>query len=792
MIRLMHPAHRPGAPVAPPRTLPKASLQAQFKAPFMPARAIMAALAGLLIVPIVLIFLSPGRAFAQISAAAAPAAVVVTEQVRAELVVHAPEGLQPGKKAWLGLKLIHKPGWHTYWRNPGDSGLPTTLEWKLPERWQAGDLRWPVPNKLPIGPLMNHGFEGTLLLASPLQIEPGASATAQADIALRADWLVCKDVCIPEGGDFRLKVATDQAHTAHAALMQSTQARWPQEWPSVQGRANVGPQGLSLELTGLPSAWQGRTLTAFPETPQVLDNAAAPQAQWQGSSWQALLAPSRERSESPVDMHFVIAPQGARAGESRESQQQDPVGVRVALKIAGVWPGAAEASASGSSTAPPEPTLVNSQPEADQGLALTLLLALLGGALLNLMPCVFPVLSLKVFGFAAHGADRRALALGGLAYTVGVVLSFAALAAVFLALRASGEQLGWGFQLQSPAIVAALAVLFTLMGLNLLGVFEFSTLLPGNWAQAQAQHPVVDQALTGVLAVVVASPCTAPFMGASLGVAVSLPAPQAMLVFVALGMGMALPYLVLSLIPGLAKRLPRPGVWMLHFKRLMAVPMMATVVWLAWVLGHQADPAGVDAMAALLGLLLALSVAAACWGQAQGIPGGSARGAVMLRAAALVVLAAGLWWTWPTVTGTGTGTATPAAATANPSPSERPKADGQWYAWSAANVRELNEQGQAVLVDYTAAWCVTCQVNKRSTLSDARVLQAVKDRAVVLMRADWTRRDENIGAELKRLGRSGVPVYAVYRGGLASGSAASVELLPELLTPDLVIKAVSR
>jgi thiol:disulfide interchange protein DsbD len=392
-------------------------------------------------------------------------------------------------------------------------------------------------------------------------------------------------------------------------------------------------------------------------------------------------------------------------------------------------------------------------------LLVALALAFVGGVLLNAMPCVFPVLSLKVLGFARDAGDRARHAGAGLAYTAGVVLSFIALAAVLLAMRAAGDQLGWGFQLQSPLFVAALAVLFTLIGLNLLGVFEVGRLLPPGLATLRARHPLADRAMTGVLAVLVASPCTAPFMGAAMGAALTLPAPQALAVFAALGLGMAAPYLAASLWPGLARWLPRPGPWMAHFKTALAFPMFATVVWLVWVIGQQA---GIDGVAALLGVLLALAFL--LW--ALGIVGLGARARVMLGSAAGGVMLAALVWAWPALPLHADGPARVAAAH-----------DAGWEAWSPAAVAAARAQARPVFVDFTAAWCVTCQFNKRTTLANDAVQADFRARGVVLLRADWTRRDAAITRELTRLGRSGVPVYALYGPG-----TSEPELLSEVLT----------
>ena len=680
------------------------------------------------------------------------ASQVTTPQVKAELVAHAPEGVAPGKPLWLGLLIEHQPHWHTYWKNPGDSGLPTTVEWQLPAGLKAGDIQWPTPARLPIGPLMNYGYEGRLLLPVPVQVSQPVAGTS-AQLKLKADWLVCKDVCIPESGEFTLDLPTQAATAGHAALFAAAQAAQPQVVATTTGSARVEGQDLVVEVSGLPAAWQGRGIELLPETAGVLNNAAKPVASWAGDRWTARLALDPQRSESPTTLPAVLVSSGMTAG------------LQVQLAVTTPWPAVVMPTAA--------PALGNAEvvtpaaPAAATGsLLLTIALALLGGALLNLMPCVFPVLSLKVMGFANHAQDRQRLVAGGLAYTAGVVLSFVALAAVLLALRAGGEQLGWGFQLQSPMVVAGLAALFTLIGLNLAGVFEFGSVLPARWTALRSQHPVVDSALTGVLAVAVASPCTAPFMGASLGAAVTLPAAEALLVFAALGLGMALPYLAASAWPALARALPRPGPWMAHFKSLMAFPMFATVVWLVWVLGQQT---GIDGAASLLGALVALAFVA--WALGSPTLGGRARAG--FGAASVLLLAVALVWALPALK---TVEAAPAAAVAG----------GDWQPWSPEKVADLIREGRPVFVDFTAAWCVTCQYNKRTTLNNTDLKTDFKARNVALLRADWTRRDPRISAELARLQRSGVPVYALYAPG-----SASPRLLSEILTVAEVQKALA-
>ncbi len=702
------------------------------------------------------------------SARAADRSVVTTERVRAELIAHAPEGVGPGRPVWVGLRITHQPHWHTYWRNPGDSGLPTTLDWTLPAGVSAGEIAWPVPGRLPVGPLMNYGYEGTVLLPVPLTLAPDfkpSPLAPQLKIALQAQWLVCKTECIPESGNFELQLPVQGSTALHAADFQAAFDAAPRPLPgtgtgnapAMENVARVEGQTLRLELRGLPVALRGKTLAFFPETAGVIDNAAPLTQAWQGAVWTASLPLSAHREASPAKMVVVVA-EGGR-------------GWRADLPVSGTWPPAA-APAGGVSPALAEALKRNAEaataPAAAGAWVTALLGAILGGLLLNLMPCVFPVLAVKVVGFARHGGDRRQQALGGLAYTAGVVASFLALGGLMLALRAGGEQLGWGFQLQSPAVVAALAALFTLIGLSLAGLFEFSMVLPAGWGGLQLRHPVADAALSGVLAVAIASPCTAPFMGASLGLVVTLPAAQGLAVFAALGLGMALPYLVFSAWPAAGRWLPRPGPWMDLFRRLMAFPMFATVAWLVWVLGQQS---GIDGAAALLVLLVTLALLAWTWGLA-----GRARLGLGLLAAAL--LAAALWTLGPWVTRPAPPSGMAAADASAPQP--------LWQPWSPEAVARAQAEGRPVFVDFTAAWCVTCQYNKASTLTNAEVLADFAQRRVVLLRADWTRRDPAITAALGALGRSGVPVYLLQAPGQPP------VLLSEVLSPAEVRQALSR
>jgi thiol:disulfide interchange protein/DsbC/DsbD-like thiol-disulfide interchange protein len=690
--------------------------------------------------------------------------IVITDQVRAELMAHAPDGADAGKTVWVGLQLAHQPQWHTYWKNSGDSGLPTVLSWTLPAGVTAGEIAWPTPHKIYIGSLANYGYEGTVLLPVPLTISKDFKPSLlgnDIDVKLKASWLVCRQECIPQEGEFALKIPVKGSTAINAGEFKAAFAAQPK--PILIGKGDNGGvlpdsqvqiDGKTLKLTvqGLPVALRGKTLEVYPETFEVIETAAPFTQSWAGGVWTAVMPIAAQRSNAPSVMPIVLAVDvdGQRAS------------YRAEIKVLGEWPKlAAPAALTPALDAALKANAFSAVAPAPAGPPLSLIAAilgaLLGGLILNLMPCVFPVLAIKVMSFTRHADDRRGHRLSGLAYTAGVIASFLALGALMLALRAGGEQLGWGFQLQSPAVVAGLAGLFTVLGLNLAGLFEFGHFLPSGVASAQAKNPVINSFLSGVLAVAIASPCTAPFMGASLGLALGLPIEQALLVFGAIGVGMAAPYLLASLVPAFAQLLPRPGAWMDTFRRVMAFPMFATVVWLVWVLGQQS---GIDGAGALLALLLALAMV--LW-------------AFTLKGRSRVVIATISIAIFALLAGT-IGTNVLKISETSPVAA----AGDRWQVWEPGRVDQLLAAGQPVFVDFTAAWCVTCQYNKKTTLAHPDVLADLAAKKVVLLRADWTRRDPAITAALQQLGRNGVPVYVVYKAG------AAPVVLSEILSVDEV------
>lgn len=706
---------------------------------------------------------APAQVFGR--TASTDAAVVQTPHVRAELVAHVPDGLQAGTTAWLGLLIAHEPGWHTYWKNPGDTGLPTELQWQLPAGMTAGDIQWPAPEQFRIGDMVNYGYEGAVLLPVPLNVATPDVSEATATFTLEATWLVCQLECIPESGTFRLELPRQGSSALHTAEFTTAWQAHPHSTPEARAQVQAQGQRLQWRVEGLPAALHGQPLELYVEQGFVVAHGTQPDKgwpqQWQDGVWLADVPLSPDRDAAPAQLAAVLRPLPSNSPAASEAA---PSAWRVVADVTQPWTSALTPLAPGlqaalaqtgtePSTAPPP---LPAPDGATSGIASILLLALLGGALLNLMPCVFPVLAIKVLGIAGQGSstDTASRRRAAWAYGAGVVLSFALMGGAILAMRALGSSLGWGFQLQSPWFVALMAVLFTLIGLSLAGVFHLSSWAPQRLAGAQPRSPLLHAFLSGVLAVLIASPCTGPFMGAALGATLGLPAPAALLVFVVLGIGMAVPFMLLVWFPTLLGYLPRPGAWMATFQKAMAFPMFATVAWLLWVLAHQTNP---DSVAALLFALWGMGFALWLWSHRPGSTAVAALNALWLLVLVAVLAITGYAWQgfhrtqsqpWLAQSHSQTDT----AAIAQP-----------WQPWSADAVTAALARQQPVFVDFTASWCITCQYNKFNALSDDAVLAAFAQQNVLLLRADWTRQDPAISAALRTLGRTGVPTYALYQ-----------------------------
>jgi thiol:disulfide interchange protein DsbD len=673
-------------------------------------------------------------------AAGQPTASGGSRNVVATLVSET-ESFRPGASLWVGLHLQMAPDWHTYWRNPGDSGLPTRIQWRLPDAFTAGPLLWPGPERMYVNPLMSYGYSGEVLLLTELRVPASLSAPGPVALGAKVDWLECKEVCLP--GKAELQIALPVADGEPRKL-----AEWAGRFDAARRRLPAPPVGLELQASrgrdALRLAVRGggkpREAYFFPAAAEAIEQAAPQPVRAIAGGYE--LALQRPAGAKPIERL-----EGVLVADGRV--------LEVGLPIV---EGAAEADAAPVDAAP--------------GLLAALAFAFVGGIILNLMPCVLPVLSLKVLSFVRHGAGPGGGALRhGLAFTAGVLAFFWILAGALVALRAGGEQIGWGFQLQSPAFVVFLSALFLLLSLNLLGVFEVGESLTTVGALEGRASGLAGSFWSGGLATLVATPCTAPFMGSALGFALGQTTAVTLAVFTALGLGMASPYLLLSASPRLLRFVPRPGAWMETFKQLMGFVLLATVVFLLWLFGRQV---GINGMSGLMLGLLLLGMAAWLYGRETRPEGPGAR-RLALGAAAAIGLA-----------GLAVGFSQAQGAPAGSAAARKPAHDAGWEAYSEERLAELRAKGTPVLVDFTADWCLTCQVNERVALGRPEVRERFQQEGVVLMKADWTLRDERITRALAAHGRQGVPVYALY----GRDPKASARLLPEVLSPGIVLRAL--
>jgi thiol:disulfide interchange protein DsbD len=689
---------------------------------------------------------------------------VSTDNVKARLVSEA-DGIGPGQSIWVALELDIRDGWHTYWRNPGDSGQATKLVWTLPAGFTAGDIVWTTPHRFVIAPLVNYGYAKHAMhlveIAAPKDLAGSASPLA---LKAKASWLVCSDVCIPESADLELKVPVKAAagiDPSTAPLFSAARADLPTAAPASTA-ARVDDGRLILTLGGDWGATLERvtSLSFYPYEDGAIEY-AAPQ--------------TLERHAGSIDLAMKLGYQPPKSGSVRgvllatEGGENITVPIEISAPLAAVAPGALGAAAA-PRFAPAKPAGVRTDTPA---LPMLMMLAVLGGIILNLMPCVFPVLSIKAIGLVEQARKHpAAVRTKGLVFAAGVIASMLSLAAVLLALRAGGEQIGWGFQLQSPLFVTLMIYLLLAVGLNLSGVFEVGGGLAGMGDSLTQGDSYRASFFTGVLTTLVATPCTAPFMAAAVGAALTQSPIVALAIFAALGAGLSLPYLLLSLAPWMRRALPKPGAWMDTLKQVFAFPMYASAAWLLWVLAQQTSSIGLGA--ALAGAIL---VGFAAWAY-QKSKGTSARGRLVALAtsAAAVLLALVLPARFADV-----AAAAPAAG-----PSAASESSEGWQPYEPQRVRELRASGTPLLVNFTASWCLTCLVNERNAFADPQVQGIFRSKGVTLMKGDWTNRDPAITQALADFGRAGVPLYVLYNS--KPGATAPV-VLPQLLTAGIVESA---
>lgn len=641
----------------------------------------------------------------------------------------------PGQHLRLGLRQKLTPRWHTYWRNPGDAGTPPEIRLSLPAGATAGEIVWPGPDALAFGPLVNFGYETEVVLPIPLTLPTTLRAGDVVRIEADASWLVCAHECIPEEGRFHLDLPVAEqsvpASDEVAAAFARSDARQPVASPWTAS-VKVDDSSLTLTLEG-----------------EGIDAAAIHDARFFPNAWGAIEHAARQRLVVQPG-HLELALVRGLSLDTTQALQgllavRDSQGGRRWLEL----------------TAEPNAVATVASPSREVALSLgkAALFAFLGGLILNLMPCVFPVLAIKAMAVAQlSGGELRRIRLAGLFYTLGVLSAFALLAGVLLAVRAGGSAVGWGFQFQSPWFVALMAWLLLLIGLNLSGVFEVGTRLAGAGQGLTEHQGYKGTFFTGLLAVVVATPCTAPFMGAALGTALAAPAGEALALFLAMGLGLALPYALLGVVPQVARWMPRPGPWMVRLRQGLAFLMYPSAVWLVWVLAQQTGDLGV-----LVVLAGAVLVALAAW--LYGVSQQVRRRAWLAQTLSVLVLAgaAALLPLLPQALG-----ASP-VATAN------------YQAFTPQRLAQLRAEGRPVFVNMTAAWCISCLVNERVALSTDAVKQTLNARGITYLKGDWTQRDAAIGDYLRSFGRDGLPFYAFYPAGQAP------QVLPPVLSESLLL-----
>ena len=665
-------------------------------------------------------------------------------------IVSTHDVVAPGQSFHIAASTVLNEHWHTYWKNPGDSGEPFDLILNLPDTVTAGELIWPLPKPVPTGPIVNYGFEGSPLFPLELTVSEDAVPGEALTISGQAYYLVCYDVCIPEQFEFSLSIGVGEPKIDSRWSLNIAKALEAAPAPTPLKAVSYEQDGqLVFEAEIAGGVENGYiypfepTLIAHSEPQSVVSSDKGVKIRAAGGF---ALADEIEKPQTFVlGYDEIIDGQAVPRGMILTSQPGASLGVIAAAGAAGA--GAADGAS-----------------QAGMTVMGALIGAFLGGLVLNLMPCVFPVISMKALSFARHAHDERSfIRKQGWMYTIGVIATFMALTAVLLILKATGAQIGWGFQLQSPWMVGLLALLTFAIGLNLIGAFEFGAGLQNVGGGLVSKEGSAGAFFTGALAVVVATPCTAPFMAGAVGFALAQPAVTTIIVFLSLAIGFALPFLLLSYAPALLAKLPKPGPWMERFKEVLAFPMFGAAIWLVWGRTFQAGQTG------LLKILIAmLAIGFAVWLFKRGNIG-----KILGALAALFALLTPF---------NITTAATNIALAADP---DLPKLE-----WSQAKVTELQNDGRAVFVDFTAAWCVTCKVNELGALADSKVKKAFVDSDTAFVVADWTNRNDEIARELEKYGRSGVPLYLYFKPSEAGANNTSVrgEILPQILTVNMLLE----
>lgn len=669
-----------------------------------------------------------------------------------ELITPVPS-IQPGRPFWVGLRMVMDEEWHVYWRNPGDSGLPPRIEWDLPPGFAVGEIQWPYPQQLPLSGLTTYGYEGEVLLLTEIVPPPDLALDETVTLKAGINWLACKVECVPGQAELSLTLPVkDSAPVPDKELrklFRETRNDLPR--PSDHWIFRVTGRKDALEIELIPAAKEAADLKDpyfFPYRQDVIDH-AAPQVLETAEDGYRLTV-----KKSPVIPPEVRQLEGIVVSAGGWERSENFQAVEIAVPVG--EPTQAAGTAAGNS--------------GQAGLWLAALFAFLGGLILNLMPCVLPVLALKILNLVeqAHHDKGRAWQ-HGLVFAFGIVFAFWVLAGLLLALKGLGAQIGWGFQFQSPGFLIFLAVLFFILAVNLFGVFEIGASLTRLGPAAKGGFK--GSFFNGILATVVATPCTAPFMGTAIGFALTQNAFAALVVFTFLGLGLAFPFLILARFPQLLKWIPRPGVWMVRFKQVLGFFLMAVVIWVSWIYGLQQ---GIHAAAGLWMGLLLMGAGLWLWGMAASLRG---KGAGRYLLIFLIVVLAAAGGALIVLTKDIFPSASPAAET-------RGAKGLSWESYSPELIEQLRRDGRIVFLNFTAAWCLSCQVNERVAFRSPDVIERFRQLNVAAVKADWTSHDERITRALAEFGKSSIPLYVIYFPGRDEPL-----VLPELLTPQVVLNA---
>lgn len=679
---------------------------------------------------------------------------VDTDQAIAELVSEV-ASVKPGQSFDVALRLELDPHWHVYWKNPGDTGLAPAIDWSVPEGVQVGELEFETPGKIITPPdFVSYGYEGVVYFLAKVTVSEGLESGQTITLNADASWLACEQMCIPGGAKLSLELP----------VVGPSETIAPSKWADAIASARAG----------FPKVADGANL-AF----EALESTVSASIDWDGF-----------KGVDPESLYFYVEEEGLINSAAKQNFVLSDSSLIMSLqkseyhegsveRVSGVlyseegFPGAGGVKAVFLDSAAETRAVASTAGRSSLGFGKALLFAFLGGMILNLMPCVFPILSIKILGFVQQsGEDNKKVLAHGLTFAGGVLVSFWALAGALIMLRAGGESLGWGFQLQSPYFVGALLLVMFLLALSLAGVFEFGTSAISLAGKVKGDGYGGSFA-SGILATAVATPCTAPFMGPALGFALTLSAVQSMTVFTFLALGMAAPYVILSSFPKLIDKLPRPGAWMETFKQVMSFPMFATCIWLVWLMVAHV---GNDGLIMVLGGLLVVAIGAWVYGRwSTPVKSVSTRRFSTIAAALIVVL--GIWMLMPSE-----------EATRAVSMEEEGGPDNYGIVWenfSPELVASARAEGKPVFIDFTAKWCLTCKANKAVVFASDEVKNRFEELGIVMVKADWTKRNPVITEALEQFGRSGVPLYVLY-----DGQSDTPKILPELLNPSIVLDAL--